>query len=233
MNPQILASLPDCYPRPYPLGIGDKQVLLENLSPDLLPDGCLRSYGKAKAKQGDYLEAIVSLSHLIDRHPDNAIDYNNRGLIYFQSGQLLKAIADYDKALQLNPGLASAYNNRANYYAASGSLNMAISDYDRALDLNPSHVRAWINRGITWRDLGQYQAAIEDLEIAALFGQLQGNIYAEQGRTYHLWGDWNLAIADYRRALAQLPLDQNATGDIVDRRLRSQVENWLQQLLSP
>ena len=233
MNPQFLASLPDCYPRPYPLGIGETQILPENLSPDLLPDRCLRSYGKAKAKLGDYQSAITSLSHLIDRHPDNAIDYNNRGLIYFQSGQLLKAIADYDKAIQLNPQLASAYNNRANYYAASGSLNQAICDYDRALDLNPSHVRAWINRAITWRDLGKYKEAIEDLEIASLFGQLQGNIYAEQGRTYHLWGDWNLAIADYHRALAQLPLSADATEDKANHRLRSQVETWLQQLVSP
>ncbi len=232
MNPQILASLPDCYPRPYPLDIEDKQVLLENLSPDLLPDRCLRSYGKAKAKQGNYLEAITSLSHLICRHPDNAIDYNNRGLIYFQSGQLLKAIADYDKAIALNPQLASAYNNRANYYAASGSLNKAISDYDHALDLNPSHVRAWINRGITWRDLGQYKEAVEDFEIAAMFGQLQGNIYAEQGRTYHLWGDWNLAIADYCRALAHLPPREDTASNFANSRLRSQVEIWLQQLLS-
>ena len=232
MNPPILPSLPDCFPRPYPFDISDEQIIVENLSPDLLPDRCLRSYGKEKAKLGDYPSAIASLSHLIDRHPDNAIDYNNRGLIYFQSGQLLKAIADYDKAIQLNPQLASAYNNRANYYAVSGSPNLAISDYDRALDLNPSHVRTWINRAITWRDLGQYAEAVEDLEIAALFGQLQGNIYAEQGRTYHLWGDWNLAISDYRRALAYLPLSQDSTGDLANNRLRSQVETWLQQLLS-
>lgn len=232
MNRQLLASLPDCFSDFYPLDTEDKQLPLP-LQPELLPDRCLRSYGKAKAKLGDYSEAIASLSHLIDRHPDNAIDYNNRGLIYFQSGELLKAIADYDKAIQLNPQLASAYNNRANYYAASGSLNQALADYDRALDLNPSHVRAWINRAITWRDLGEYKKAIEDLEIAALFGQLQGNIYAEQGRTYHLWGDWNLAIADYRRALAQLPPSREATGDLGNKRLRSQIETWLQQLLSP
>lgn len=232
MNPQILASIPDCYPRPYPLSITDRQAFLENLSPDLLPDRCLRSYGKDRAKQGDYQSAIASLSHLIARHPDNAIDYNNRGLIYFQSGELLKAIADYDKAIQLNPQLASAYNNRANYYAAAGSLNTAICDYNRALDLNPSHVRAWINRAITWRDLANYSQAIEDLEIAALFGQLQGNIYAEQGRTYHLWGDWNLAIADYRRALAHLSIEGDSTTDGNNHRLQNQVEAWLQQLLN-
>lgn len=192
-----------------------------------LEDSSLRSYALRSAQQGDFIEAIALLSQLIYRHPYNAIDYNNRGLIYFQSGETQKAFCDYNTALQLNPSLASAYNNRANYYAACGELGAALVDYERAIDLNPSHVRAWINKGITLRDLGQYEEAIDTFEVALLFGQLEGHILAEQGRTYHMWGDWNCAIADYRRALEQLP------SDIPGRRLRVQVENWLNDLLCP
>lgn len=147
------------------------------------------------AQQGDYTEAIALLSQLICRHPHNAVDYNNRGLIYFQSGKSQKALYDYNTALKLNPYLASAYNNRANYYAACGKLATALADYDQAIDLKPHHVGAWINRGITWRDLGQYEVAIENFEVALLFGQLEGHIWAERGRTYHLWGDCNCALA--------------------------------------
>ena len=197
-----------------------------------LPDSDLRSCALAKAQQGYYTEAIALLSQLIHRHPDNAIDYNNRGLIYFQSAQADKAVKDYNTALQLNPNLASAYNNRANYYAACGQLAAAIADYDQALDLNPSHVRAWINRGITLRDLGQYEQAIENFDIALLLGQLEGNIYAERGRTYHLWGDWNCAIADYRQALTQLPAQGSSSSDPAKQRLGLQVEIWLNELLS-
>ena len=193
-------------------------------------DSYLRSDALRSAQQGDYTEAIALLSQLIHGHPDNAIDYNNRGLIYFQSGEQQKAFCDYNTALQLNPNLASAYNNRANYYAACGELQSAIADYDRALDLNPSHVRAWINRGITLRDLGQYEEAIENFETALLFGQLEGHILAQRGRTYHLWGDWNCAISDYRRALTQLPSLGMTKGD-PGLRLRLQVENWLNELL--
>jgi tetratricopeptide (TPR) repeat protein len=193
-------------------------------------DGYLRSCALKSAQQGCYSYAIALLSQLIYRSPENAIDYNNRGLIYFQCGETQKAFVDYNTALQLNPNLASAYNNRANYYAACGELVNAIADYDRAIDLNPSHVRAWINRGITLRDLGQYEEAIDNLEVALLFGQLNGHILAERGRTYHLWGEWNCAIADYRRALSHLPLS-----DTVDKpgwRLRLQIETWLAELLS-
>lgn len=194
------------------------------------PDSYLRSWACAEAQQGNYSEAIALLSQLIDRHPHNAIDYNNRGLVYFQSGQLHQALADYNTALQRNPQLASAYNNRANYYAAIGQLSSAIADYDQAIDLNPSYVRAWINRGITLRDLEQYEQAIENFDIAEVLGQLEGHIYAERGRTYHLWGDWNCAIADYRRALTELPQNGASSSDPASR-LRLKVKTWLNQLL--
>ena len=199
-------------------------------SASILGDSYLRSCALRSAEQKEYTEAIALLTQLISRHPHDAIDYNNRGLIYFQSGETQKAFCDYNTALKLNPYLASAYNNRANYYAGCGELALALADYDQAIDLNPRHVRAWINRGITRRDLGQYEEAIENFEVAQLFGQLEGHIWAERGRTYHLWGDWNCAIADYRRALTQLPsIDNNK--DITGFRLRLQIENWLNDLL--
>ncbi|MEH1820984.1 MAG: tetratricopeptide repeat protein [Nostoc sp.] len=194
-------------------------------------DSDLRSCALRLAQQGDYTEAIALLTQLICRHPRNAVDYNNRGLIYFQSGERQKALYDYNTALKLDPYLASAYNNRANYYATCGELATALADYDQAINLNPHHVRARINRGITWRDLGQYEEAVEDFDVALLFGQLESHIWAERGKTYHLWGDWNCAIADYRRALTQLPSLDNSN-DITGYRLRLQLENRLNELLS-
>jgi tetratricopeptide (TPR) repeat protein len=185
-------------------------------------DGYLRSYAFKLAQKGDYTNAIALLNQLIARHPHSAIDYNNRGLLYFQCGQVQKAFCDYNKAVRLNPKLASAYNNRANCYAARGELIAAIADYQKALDLNPCYVRAWLNQGITWRELGEYEKAIDNLEVALLFQQLEGHIFAARGRTYHLWGDWNCASADYYRALALLPLSY--------AQKRSQVKSWLQEL---
>ncbi|WP_375492621.1 tetratricopeptide repeat protein [uncultured Nostoc sp.] len=200
-------------------------------SESIFGDSDLRSCALRLAQQGNYTEAIALLTQLICRHPDNAVDYNNRGLIYFQSGERQKALYDYNTALKLDPHLASVYNNRANYYATCGELATALADYDQAINLNPRHVRARINRGITWRDLGQYEEAIENFEVALLFGQLEAHIWAERGKTYHLWGDWNCAIADYRRALTQLPSLDNSN-DITGYRLRLQLENRLNELLS-
>ncbi|MBF2064151.1 MAG: tetratricopeptide repeat protein [Calothrix sp. C42_A2020_038] len=196
----------------------------------IVGDGNLRSCALRFARLGDYREAISLLNQLLKRNPENAIDYNNRGLIYYQCGERQKAFHDYNTAIELNPKLASAYNNRANYYAAYGNLAAALDDYDEALNLNPTYTRAWINRGITLRDLGRYEESIDNFEVAQLFDQYEGHILAERGRTYHLWGDWNWAIADYRRALALLPMSQNHS-DAAGWRLRLQVENWLGELL--
>ena len=195
-------------------------------------DKDLRSCALKSAKSGDYLIAIAALNLLIQRHPDNAIDYNNRGLVYFQNGEGRKAVCDFNKALQLNPRLASAFNNRANYYADIGDLEAALTDYENALDLNPSYVRAWINRGITLRELGEYTEAIDNFETALFFGKLECYILAEKGRTYHMWGEWNCAIADYHRALEKLSTSTNET-DNQSLHLRLQVENWLNELLFP
>jgi tetratricopeptide (TPR) repeat protein len=196
---------------------------------DIDPHQQLRQQAIAAAQQGYHAVAIDLLSDLLAHNPDNATDYNNRGLVYFQCGQLDQAIADYNRALELNPNLASVYNNRANYYAAQGDLLKAIADYEMALDLNPGNTRAWINQGITLRDLGLYHQALENFDIALRLGQLAGHVHAERGRTWHLLGDWNCAIADYQKALTHLP----SNGTTSATRLTCQVEMWLNELLSP
>jgi len=193
----------------------------------------MRQQATEAARSRNYTRAIELLCQAIALDGGSAIDYNNRGLMYFYSGDIESAIADYNWAIELNPQLAQAYNNRGNSYAAQGLLVEAMLDYEMAIDLNPFNVRALINQGITLRDLEIYPLALENFDIALGMGQLEGHIYAERGRTYHVMGEWNAAIADYRRAL-QL-LDEGTADECNDpaTRLRSRVENWQEQLLSP
>jgi tetratricopeptide (TPR) repeat protein len=204
-------------------------------TPRLTPaeqDSLLRQKALLEAQQGNYVKAIVIYTLLIERNPDSANDYSNRGLVYFQNGQKEAAIADYDQAIELNPRLDSAYNNRANYHAAEGQFLEAILDYDIALDLNPANVRAWINQGITFRELEMYDRALESFDLALCLGKLEGHIYAQRGRTYHLRGDWNCAMADYQRAIVALSESTVSSMD-ASARLQSQVDLWISELLSP
>ena len=188
----------------------------------------LRNCIRDRASQGDYTVAIALLDRLIALCPDNAADYNNRGLMYYHNGQYSEGVRDLSQALKLDPNLDNAYNNRAKCYAAGGYLTEAIADYDLALDLNPANLCAWIDQGIAWRELGIYDLALENFDITLIIGEsLQERIYAERGRTYHLQGDWNCAVADYQTALEILT-------DKTDKaNLRDRVENWLNRLLDP
>lgn len=188
----------------------------------------LRTLVQKKAEQGDYLAAIAILNQLISSYPNNAADYNNRGLMYFYNNQFSEAIADYNRAIKLNSRLDSAYNNRANAYAAQSNFASALSDYEIALDLNPGNLRAWINQGIAFRELGLYDLAIENFDLTLLLGQkFKGRIYAERGYTYHLRGDWNCAIADYHRALDQF------SAKTTPHPYQQKVAGWLEKLLNP
>jgi len=205
-----------------------------------LSDEQLRQQARLCAHQGEYQTAIALLSCVIERNPNHASDYNNRGLLSFYLGDWESALADYHRAVALNPSLTKVYNNRANCYVALGNLTAAIADYDTAIDLNPLNLHAWINRGITFRDLGLYDLALENfdsaLQLYHLLNQqsdfpfLTGHIHAERGRTHHLSGDWNCAVADYQQALQQLP-NIGIERMSPSHRLRHQVQHWSQSLL--
>ena len=200
--------------------------LMSNLS-DQISEQYLRTSVKEKASQGDYAVAISLLDELIAICPNNAADYNNRGLMYFRNNQIIEALCDLSQALKINPLLDSAYNNRANCYVAQGDLAEAISDYDLALDLNPANLRAWINQGITFRELGLYDLALENFDITLVIGDsLEERIYSERGRTYHLRGDWNCAVGDYHKALDILATKPELA------RYQRKVAGWLDTLLA-
>ncbi|MGL5939891.1 MAG: tetratricopeptide repeat protein [Waterburya sp.] len=194
----------------------------------LISEQQLRNCVKERASQGDYAIAITLLDKLIALRPDNAADYNNRGLMYYRNNQIIEALCDLSQALAINPHLDSAYNNRANCHAAQGELAEAIADYDLALDLNPANIKAWINQGIAFRELGMYDLALENFDITLIIDEtLQERIYVERGRTYHLRGDWNCAVADYQRALQLLATKPNLVN------YRQKVMTWLDNLLEP
>lgn len=217
--------------------ISQKSAWLEPTEQDRL----LRQRSLTEARLGNYQTALEGLNLLVNRNPGSAIDYNNRGLVYFQSGQFMAALADYNHAIKLNSRLASAHNNRANYYAAKGRLAEAIADYETAIDLDPTNVRAWINQGVTFRELEMYPQAIENFDHALQITQflssgantaiLEGHIYGTRGRTHDLSGDWNYAIADYYRALEKLDCLETIEASLSSHRLQSQVKNWLAQLM--
>ncbi|HNW43726.1 MAG TPA: tetratricopeptide repeat protein [Elusimicrobiales bacterium] len=97
------------------------------------PDGNaeLRGYaarGFENAGKGNYDEAIVNYSKVIELDPSKAAAYSLRGSAYSKIGEYEQAIADYSKALALDPGDAGTYLLRSFAYQESGQSEKAQAD---------------------------------------------------------------------------------------------------------
>jgi tetratricopeptide (TPR) repeat protein len=191
-------------------------------------DDTLSRLAAAAVKRQHYSQALHLLDQLVERHPQRAMYYSNRGLVQLWLGQPWAALADCDRAIHLNPDLDQAYNNRAMCHAALGDLPAALDDYEQAIDLNPFNGRARINMGATLRQMGDFDRALDCFDEALMFHQLPEFTYAERGRTYHLRGDWNCAIADYRRTLTAAAAHQSS--DQLQT-LVQRVKRWVEELL--
>jgi tetratricopeptide (TPR) repeat protein len=205
-----------CDPSAYPLTLSS------------VSDQALSACAIKAVHQKQYAWALHLLNQLIQRHPQEANFYSNRGLLHLWCGHPDTALNDCNYAIELKPDLDQAYNNRANCYAALGLSVKALVDYERAVDFNPFNSRARINLGVTLRHLGDLDAALECFDEALLFYKLSAIIYAERGRTYHLRGDWNCAIADYRRALTVLAQGSETPQQ---KRLQKRIQAWIDDLL--
>lgn len=205
-----------------------RPAAFRSASAPVTSDETLSRLAAGAVRHQQYPQALRLLSQLIDRHPQSAMYYSNRGLVHLRLGQLWAALADCDQAVDLGPDLDQAYNNRALCYSALGDLAAAVDDYDRAIDLNPFNTRARINLGATLRQMGDLDRALDCFDEALMFHQLPEFIYAERGRAYHLRGDWNCALADYQRvltAIAELPASAQ------HQALAQRVQGWITALV--
>ena len=161
--------------------------------------------GNAKAKLGQYAEAIADYDKAIKLNPDLAVVYNNRGNAKFELDQHAEAIADYDKAIKLNPDLAEAYNNRGAAKATSGQHAEAIADCDKAIELNPDYTDAYNNRGNAKFELGDYGGGMADYDRAIELNPDYTEAYNNRGLAKAASGDPEGAIADYDKAIKLNP----------------------------
>lgn len=93
-----------------------------------------------------------------------AVDYNNRGLAFYDKHDYDHAIADYNQALAIDPNFAQAYNGRCAAQNAKGNTGMAIADCDQAIQIDANFAFAYNNRGIAKRARGD--SAGGDADIA-------------------------------------------------------------------
>ena len=108
---------------------------------------------------GDYDNALHYYDMSILDEPEQAVAYNNRGLIWQERNQYDKAIKDYSKAIELDENEPLYYNNRADVYYEVGNYQEAVDDWHKVLELDSDYE-------IDYFDLATAEDEIEDYNNA-------------------------------------------------------------------
>jgi tetratricopeptide (TPR) repeat protein len=131
----------------------------------------------------------------------DAIGYQNRGMVHHLLGNTELAFADYGRAISLNTKESGIFNNRGILFTARGRFDDAIRDYDRAIKLAPTNEAPYMNRGVAYFKKGQFKRAIVDHTRAINLAPTKAVPFAERALCRASVGDTNGAIADYQRAI--------------------------------
>lgn len=153
----------------------------------------------------NYGDCLTLLNGFIEKEPNFAEAYNNRGNAYSELNQLETAIKNYNRAIELNPNNAGAYYNRGNAHRKLNQYAKAIEDYNKAIEKNPKFAIAYDNRGVTYGRLNQYEKAFKDYEKAIELNPNDAVAYNNRGLTYAKLNQSEVAIKDYNKAIELNP----------------------------
>jgi tetratricopeptide (TPR) repeat protein len=121
----------------------------------------------AATNKGDFALAEEYWTKIIEKFPDNAAVWSNRGNSRISQNKLEEALADFNKSIELAPNVTDPYLNRGAALEGLGRWDEAIADYNYVLELDPNDAMAYNNRGNAKAGLGQWYEAIADYQKSA------------------------------------------------------------------
>lgn len=171
--------------------------IAEGLMLDTLNAAPYRMLSAISYLRGNYPEALHYHDQSIEREPNQAGDYINRGLTRYKLKDYRGAMEDYNQALLLTPHDAIARHNRALLRIEVGDFVGAREDLLEVVRQQPTNLTAHFNLALVQTQTGQYRAAIETLDY--ILGRrpefLSG--YYQRSEVKRLLGDAAGADRDY------------------------------------
>ena len=155
--------------------------------------------------QGDFVAAEGYWSQIIDRLPNNAAVWSNRGNVKVSQNKLTAALADYNKAIELAPAEPDSYLNRGAAFEGLSQWNAAIADYNRVLELAPQDPAAYNNRGNAEAGLGDWSAALADYKKSAELSSNYAIARANYALALYQTGEVETAIRNMRYLVRRYP----------------------------
>jgi tetratricopeptide (TPR) repeat protein len=119
------------------------------------------------SREGRFGDALPLWDQVVERAPQDASAWSNRGNVLLALGDPRAAIADQDRAIALEPASADPHLNRGIAEEALGRWQAAAADYRWILAADPADASALYNLGNVQGSLGDWAAARVSFTAAA------------------------------------------------------------------
>lgn len=111
-------------------------------------------------------EACSEVNAKIQKNPDNAIFYHEKGQILNELGEYYPAIRQFQKALELNPEFTEAETDLGICLFMVKLFERSEEHLSRVLENEPENLIAVMMRGFAQKELDKYEGALKDLRKA-------------------------------------------------------------------
>ncbi len=144
-------------------------------------------------------------SDVIEKSPDKARGYNNRGIMYNEAKKYDLALSDFNKAIALQPKYATAFYNRGIAYQNIQNTQAAFQDFEQALKMDSTHVEAFNSRGLLHQAAQRFPQALADYDKAIQLQPTYFKGYFNRGILFGVLNRLNEAMLDFDKAIALNP----------------------------
>ena len=165
---------------------------------------------------------IAHYTKRIDKNPEDAQAYKQRGCVLVKLHEYEKAILDCSEAILLNPQDLQAYYFRGMAFYHLKRYQEAISDWNEVILFNSQFAEAYYYRGQAYAVLQEYEKAIADFDRVLLLNPDCARAYHHRALIYHAQGEYNQASADYEKSIRLEPNNSLAqlNRSIIDNKLK-------------
>jgi tetratricopeptide (TPR) repeat protein len=161
-----------------------------------------------------HAKAIECYDKAIERTPEFAAAWNNKGNSLGRLSRYEEALSCLDKAIELDPEFATAWNNKGNSLNSLGRYEEALNCLDEAIELDPEYAGAWNNKGNVLYRLDRYEEALSCFDEAIELDPK--NVLPRFNRSKPLFAmhRWEEGFDAIRDALARTNPKSNWLGDV-------------------
>jgi tetratricopeptide (TPR) repeat protein len=116
--------------------------------------------------EGRKLDALNAFDQALERDPENALAWANRGTVLLNLERYEEAVQSYERSLALRADSPYVYCSLATVSNRTGQPEKALSFADNALQYDPNFAPAMANKAKALKALGRHDEARELFERA-------------------------------------------------------------------